>query len=64
LETSGDLLTWSSLAESINGGPLIATTPAAVVIESGDFLRKAEVTLATSQGPRFFRLSARLTTAP
>ncbi len=64
LETSGDLLEWSSLAESINGGPLIATTPAAVVIESGDFLKKAEVTLATSLGPRFFRLSARLTTTP
>ena len=64
LESSVDLVVWNPLAQSINGGTLISNTTAAVVVESGDFLKETGVTISSSQATRFFRLSAKLTASP
>ncbi len=64
LESSADLVVWETLANSINGGPLVSSNPTAAVTETGDFLKKTEVSLTSSQTKRFFRLSAKLTATP
>jgi len=64
LESSADLVVWEPLAESTNAGPLISNNPAAIVVETGDFLKKTEVTLTSRQTLRFFRLSAKLSGTP
>ncbi len=49
LETSSDMMTWA---------PVISNR----LVETGEFLKKTEVTLTSTAAPRFFRLAARLNT--
>jgi hypothetical protein len=64
VESSTDLVHWSALARSIDGGPITSTHEDTLVAESGAAMKRVTLTLPAASGPVFYRLAAALTPAP
>lgn len=64
VESSTDLVHWSTLARSIDGGPITSTHENILVAESGVAMKRVTLTPPTARSPVFYRLAAALTPAP
>lgn len=64
LEASSDLVHWSPLAESTDGGPFSSLDLPTRVRETGDALKQISVTCPADSATTYFRLSAELIPVP
>ncbi len=61
LETSTDLVQWTAVARSADGGPMVASDSSAVVTETGEFRVETSIQWTPDGQPqRYFRLAAEL----
>jgi len=64
VEYSSDLVHWSTLATSTNGGTVTSTHGIIPVSEAGEALKRVTLSLPSNIAPTFYRLAAELTPAP
>jgi hypothetical protein len=65
VEESSDLIHWSAIADSVNGGPLTPVDESHTRIrESGETLIQTSLTIPLSATPKFYRLAAGPAPAP
>jgi hypothetical protein len=64
VESSTDLIHWSTLATSIDGGPVTSDRQDVLVTESGVALKWVTLRLPLIAGPGYYRLAAMLTPTP
>lgn len=64
VESSTDLVHWTTLATTTDGGPVTSAHPQVLVAESGVALKKVTLRLPVGADPGFYRLAAELTPAP